>query len=209
MGLQGPHGESGAQGSMGPQGPQGLSGEQGPQGLQGIPGKDCHCEEHHCCCERFCNVYSSLNQVVGAYSSATDAVIFDKQNSVSAGDFDLSTVSVDGTIKFLKHGHYAIRWQLQGRILPPVPQPVPSWSFGFWLNGILVGGSIYSGFTQSPNDSVVPCAGEVEIEVMAGDDLKLRNTCVSVVDLNPTPTGSVFPITVASINISCLKDLHK
>jgi hypothetical protein len=133
--------------------------------------------------------------------------MFDQQNSVSTGDFDLSQMNVNGDIKFLKHGIYHIQWQLQARIVPPVPSPVPSWSFGFWLNGVLVPGSIYSGFTQAPGDDACHSTGDVIIEVQAGDLLRLRNTSASPVNLNPNVTGSVFPITIASINIEGLKDL--
>jgi hypothetical protein len=132
-------------------------------------------------------------------------VKFDSQDSVSAGDFDLTQMNVTGDIKFLKHGIYHLAWQLQARIAPPIPQPVPSWSFGFWINGVLVPGSIYSGYTSSPNDDAAHSTGDVIIEVQAGDMLRLRNTCVSPVVLNPNINGSVFPITIASVNAECLK----
>jgi hypothetical protein len=205
QGIQGPSGVDGQMGQMGPQGPMGLTGPQGVQGLQGVPGKDC--EARDCCCDRYCNVYASVAQTVGSYSAANDMVLFDKQNAVSVGDFDLSMSNVSGDIKFLKHGIYHIQWQLQARILPPVPSPVPSWSFGFWMNGVLVPGSIYSGFTQAPGDDACHSTGDIIIEVQANDVLKLRNTSVSSVNLNPNVTGSVFPITIASINIECVKSL--
>lgn len=153
----------------------------------------------------YANVYSSLAQIVGPYSSANDMVLLDKQNAVSSGDFDLSQANVNGSIKFLKHGVYHLQWQLQARVTPPVPDPVPSWSFGFWVNGVLVPGSIYSGFTQAPGDDACHSTGDVIIELKVNDMLKLRNTSVSSVNLNPNITGSVFPITIASINIECLK----
>jgi hypothetical protein len=212
MGPQGPAGLSGAQGSQGvrgPQGAQGLIGPQGPQGLQGPPGKDCDVNPHpECdCCDRYANVYASIAQVIGSYSSPTDTVKFDQQNAVSPGDFDLSVMNSTGDIKFLKHGIYHLQWQLQARIVPPVPSPVPSWSFGFWLNGVLVPGSIYSGFTQAPGDDACHSTGDIIIEVKANDMLRLRNTSVSAVNLNPAVTGSVFPITIASINVECMKSL--
>jgi len=207
QGLQGPAGSDGLNGLPGVQGPMGPMGPQGSQGIQGVPGKDCDCSHDMSACERFANVFASLPQVIGAYSSATDTVLFDKQNSVSVGDFDLSLMNSSGDIKFLKHGHYHLAWQLQARITPPVPNPVPSWSFGFWLNGILVPGSIYSGFTQAPGDDACHSTGDVIIEVKAGDLLRLRNTSVSSVNLNPLVTGSVFPITIASINIECVAAL--
>jgi hypothetical protein len=204
-GIQGPQGIQGLQGAQGPIGQTGL---QGPQGVQGIPGKDCDCNDRkECCCQRYANVYSSVAQVIGAYASATDTVLFNAQNQVSAADFDLSMMNVNGDIKFLKHGIYHLAWQLQARIVPPVPAPVPSWSFGFWVNGILVPGSIYSGFTQAPGDDACHSTGDVIIEIQANDVLRLRNTSISAVNLNPNVTGSVFPITIASINIECLKEL--
>lgn len=204
-GPQGPMGLNGLNGAMGPQGPQGLMGPQGPQGIQGIPGKDC--EEKDCCCVRYANVYASTPQVVAGWNNPGDMVLFDSQNAVSVGDFDLSAMNTTGDIKFLKHGVYHIQWQLQARITPPIPNPVPSWSFGFWINGVLVPGSIYSGYTQAPGDDACHSTGDIIIEVQANDMLKLRNTSVSSVNLNPLVTGSVFPITIASVNIECLKAL--
>jgi hypothetical protein len=189
---------------MGPQGPQGLVGPQGIQGLQGVAGKDC---DNSQCCVRYANIYASVAQVIGPYSSATDTVKFDSVNSVSVGDFDLTMDNVTGDIKFLKHGVYHVQWQLQARITPPVPNPVPSWSFGFFVNGALMPGSIYSGFTQAPGDDACHSTGDVIFEFQAGDLLRLRNTSVSSVNLNPLVTGSVFPITIASVNVECLKAL--
>ena len=209
MGLTGPSGQNGIDGQPGQpgiQGPQGIEGPQGVQGLQGIPGKDCECDRD-CCCDRFANVYASIAQIVRSFGDPLDMVLFDKQNAVSVGDFDLSNMGITGDVKFLKHGIYHLQWQLQARIVPPVPEPVPSWSFGFWINGILVPGSIYSGFTQAPGDDACHSTGDIIIEVQANDLLKLRNTSVSNVALNPNVTGSVFPITIASINIECLQSL--
>jgi hypothetical protein len=200
-GIQGPQG---IQGSTGPQGPQGVVGQ---QGIQGIPGKDCEGPSGNCCNERFASLYAAQAQLIGAYNTATDAVLLDSQSSVSVGDFDLSMKNINGDIKFLKHGIYNLRWQLQARITTPVPVPVPSWSFGFWKNGVLVPGSIYSGFTQAPGDDACHSTGDVSIEVFAGDTIRLRNTSISTVNLNPNVTGSVFPITIASVNIHSLKEL--
>lgn len=205
QGVPGMQGQQGIQGVMGQQGVAGSPGPQGPQGLQGPPGKDCEHHEKDCCCDMFFNLFSSMPQTISAYSNPGDAVLFDKMNAFSVGDFDFSMSAVSGDVKFLKAGVYAIRWQLEGRILPPVPDPVPSWSFGLWLNGVLVPGSIYSAFTQSPNDSVILDCAEVIIDVQGNDVLKLRNTCVSAVELNPSVTGSVFPITIASLVVSSLK----
>lgn len=203
-GLQGPQG---IQGVPGPQGQMGLTGMQGPQGLQGPkgdPGKDCDCLGS---VEIHANVFAAVAQLIQPYNvpAVADAVLFSSQNAVSSPlHFDLSQMNISGEIKFLKHGIYSLAWQLQARISVLV-QPVPSWSFGFFLNNILVPGSIYSGYTSSPNDDAAHSTGDVIIEVKAGDVLKLRNTCVSAVSLNPNINGSVFPITIASVNIECLK----
>lgn len=204
-GLAGVPGPTGPQGGVGLQGAQGVVGPQGAQGIQGVPGMDC-VNTGGGSCDRYANVYSTIAQVIGAYSSPTDQVNFDSMNSVSTGDFDLTQFGI-GKITFLKHGIYHIQWQLQARITAPVPNPVPSWSFGFWINGVLVPGSIYSGFTQAPGDDACHSTGDVIIEVKAGDVLMLRNTSASSVNLNPNVTGSVFPITIASVNIECMKAL--
>ena len=205
QGVPGMQGPQGIQGVPGVQGVSGQTGSQGPQGVQGVPGQDCDCTSKGAM--PYANVYATVPQIVKAYSNAADMVLLDAQNAVSIGDFDLSGMNTTGDIKFLKHGVYHISWLLQARITAPVPTPVPSWSFGFWLNGVLVPGSIYSGFTQAPGDDACHSSSEIIIEVQAGDSLKLRNTSVSDVNLNPNVTGSVFPITIASINIECLKML--
>jgi hypothetical protein len=203
IGPQGQIGVNGSQGPAGPQGPQGNAGPMGPQGIQGVAGKDCDCSDSG----TYANVFASIAQVISAYNIPGDTVLFDKQNSVSTGDFDLSQMGITGDVKFLHHGIYHLAWQLQARITPPVPNPVPSWSFGFWVNGVLVPGSIYSGFTQAPGDDACHSTGDVIIELKVGDLLRLRNTSISSVNLNPNVTGSVFPITIASINIELLSSL--
>lgn len=204
-GLQGPQG---IQGVAGPQGVSGQTGAQGPQGLQGPSGKDCDCSQSQQ--KPFANVYASVAQLIQPFNvpAISDYVKFDSMNSVSSAlDFDLSQMNISGQIKFLKHGIYHIQWQLQARIAVLV-QPVPSWSFGFWINTVnLVLGSTYSGFTSSPNDDVAHSTGDVIIEMQAGDTLSLRNTSINAVSLNPNIAGSVFPITIASVNIEGLKSL--
>ena len=163
-GSNGNTGQNGAAGPQGPQGPQGIKGDQGPQGIQGVPGKDC---DKNCCCERFINLYSSVSQVIQPYASIGSEVLFNSNNSMSVGDFDISNANINGSVLILKHGIYEVLWQLQGRIQPPIPEPVPSFSFGIFLNDVLVSGSIYSAFTQSPNDSVVVCGSSVFLELKA------------------------------------------
>jgi Collagen triple helix repeat (20 copies) len=210
VGPKGPIGDTGSQGATGPAGAQGIpgiAGIAGPQGPAGPIGPQGPAGPSGSGNNPYTSVFATIAQVIQPYNTAAvgDQVLFDAQNSVSAGDFDLTQMDITGDIKFLKHGIYHIAWQLQARISPPLPQPVPSWSFGFWLNGVLVPGSIYSGYTSSPNDDAAHSTGDVIIEVKAGDLLRLRNTCVSSVSLNPAISGSVFPITIASVNAECLK----
>jgi len=208
QGVPGMQGPQGLQGVPGPQGIPGQNGMQGPQGLQGIPGKDCDCSGAGAGgALPYANIYASIAQTIQPFNAPAvlDQVLFDKQNAVSAADFDLSQMNVSGDIKFLKHGIYHLQWQLQARISAPISAPVPSWSFGFWLNGVLVPGSIYSGFTQAPGDDACHSTGDIIIEIHANDMLRLRNTSISQVALNPNITGSVFPITIASVNVECLK----
>lgn len=213
MGLQGPQGiqgQSGHDGSQGPQGIMGPTGMQGPQGLQGLkgdPGKDCECPQIQCCCDVWSNPYSIAPQTVTPWGTTGDTVLFGSVNETMPLGIDLSLTRTNGDIKFLKHGIYAITWKTQAKLTPPFPDPVPSWSFGLWLNGTLIPGSVESGFTQSPNDDAAHSSGMVIVEVNASDVLRLRNASASSVDLNPFVSGSLFPITAASILIECLKSL--
>ena len=214
--IQGPQGMPGLQGEQGIQGvpgAQGIMGTQGLQGVQGLQGPAGICTPEQCQgggsagVLPYANLYANTDQIVQPYNvpGVSDAVLLDSQNAVSALDFDLTMKNINGEIKFLKHGIYKLTWVLQARIATPVPVPVPSWSFGLWLNGVLVPGSIYSGFTQAPGDDACHSSGELIVEVKANDLLRLRNTSISIVNLNPNVIGSVFPITIASININCLK----
>lgn len=211
QGIQGVPGLQGAQGVQGVPGVQGIPGQdgaQGVQGIQGIPGKDCDGSGKECeCCERYCNIYGSPPQLLGAFGSATDTVLFQNQNAVSTGDFDLSMISVTGDVKFLKAGVYSIRWGAEAKVEPPIPSPTPSFSFGLWLNGSSVLGSVQSGYTQAPNDDTLPIASAVMITVAAGDLLRLRNASSLPVNMNPNTIGIVFPVTIASLNIHCLKSI--
>lgn len=188
------------------QGPQGIQGIQGIQGLQGCPGKDC--EHHKCECKTaYCNVYSLTQQIKGAFGSGSDVVMFDSQAEVSA-EFDISQKNITGEIKFLKHGIYVIDWIGQANVTPPIPAPVPAFSFGFWLDGILLPGSVNSSFTQSPNDDNSHVNGKVIVEVKTGQVLTLRNASVLAITMNPLPSGSAFPIANASISIVLVKELY-
>lgn len=208
--LQGPQGVPGLQGAQGMQGvpgPQGIPGKdgmQGVQGIQGIPGKDC--EGGDCdCCESYCNVWAQPPQILGPNGAANDAVVFQFQNAVVAADFDLSQMSIDGSVKFLKAGVYSIAYGAEAKVSQPIPLPVPSFSFGLWRNNVLIPGSTISGYTQAPGDDTIQVNGQVMINVLANDVLKLRNASSNGVDMTPNTVGIAFPVTVATLNIHCLK----
>lgn len=217
VGPQGPQGPQGVMGMQGPQGLQGVPGAQGVpghdgiqgvQGLQGVPGKDCDSHHNPCkCCESYANVFATLPQTVDAFGSPNDMVLFQGNNAVSLGDFDLSGMGSTGEIKFLKSGVFYINFSAEAKVQPPIPIPVPSFSFGLWINGVIVPGSVISGYTQAPADDTTQITSEVQISVMAGDVLKLRNASANPVLMAPNTVGIVFPVSVASININCLKSM--
>lgn len=208
QGVPGLQGEQGIQGVPGPQGIAGQTGMQGPQGLQGIPGvcSDEQCHGHGCkCCESYCNVWAQPPQILGPNGAANDAVVFQFQNVVTAADFDLSQMSIDGSVKFLKSGVYSIAYGAEAKVSQPIPVPVPSFSFGLWKNNVLIPGSTISGYTQAPGDDTIQINGQVMVDIVANDVLKLRNASSNGVDMTPNTVGIVFPVTVSTLNIHCLK----
>jgi hypothetical protein len=202
QGVPGLQGLQGIQGVPGPQGPIGLTGLQGPQGIQGIPGKDATGSASNA----YLNVYSTQSQIVGPNSSATNTVTFNSQAAVSS-DFDTSLAPSTGGIKFLTHGIYLLNWIAQANMTPPVPSPVPSFSFALYLDATLLPGSVDSAFTQSPNDDNAHTSGQTIVEVKAGQILTLKNASIVSVTMNPLPSGSVFPIANGSITAVLLKKL--
>lgn len=209
QGVPGDQGQQGLQGPIGPQGNAGPQGVQGPRGLQGSPGKDCDPRPPHekCCCQAYANVYANPPQLLQPFGLPGDAVLFQGQNAVTAADFDLSMMGVDGSVKFLKSGVYYINWGAEAKVEPPIPSPTPSFSFGIWINNVIVPGSTLSGYTQAPNDDTLHIFGEVLFQVLAGDVLKLRNASSLVVNMNPNTIGIQFPVVVASLVIHCLKEI--
>lgn len=206
QGPQGVPGLQGPQGTQGPQGPQGimgLTGLQGPQGLQGVPGKDCDCNDRECHCPvGYCNVFSDSKQQV----ASSGVVLLQKQNSVSS-DFDISTISSDGKIKFKKSGIYLLSFDCNGQITPPFPAPVPVWSIAFYMNGSLIPGTNSGAFLQSPDDQMSHAGMRTLVSVSASDVLTLQNTSTLAIDLIGPAIGSMFPLIGASVNILLVKEL--
>lgn len=213
--VQGPQGVPGLQGEQGIQGvagPQGIMGPQGVQGVQGLQGPAGVCNPEDCqglvnACASYLNVFAIPPQFLGAFGSSTDTVLFQSTNASSAADFDTTAMSTTGAIKFLKGGVYSIRWGAEARVHPPIPTPVPSFSFGLWMNGVAIPGSVLSGYTQAPDDDTLSITSGVMINVNANDELKLRNAASFAVDMDPNTVGIAFPVSVATLNISCLKGL--
>lgn len=214
--IQGPQGVPGLQGEQGIQGvpgAQGIMGPQGVQGVQGLQGPPGICTPEQCqggecnCCESYANVWAQPPQILGAFGSPDDAVLFQNQNAIAAADFDLSMMSIDGSIKFLKSGVYRINYGAEAKVSQPIPLPVPSFSFGLWKNTTLIPGSTISGYTQAPGDDTTQITGEVMISVLANDVVRLRNASSNGIDMTPNTVGIVFPVTVATLNINCLKTL--
>jgi len=211
---QGPQGIPGLQGPQGVQGVPGAQGIMGPQGIQGIPGLQGPpgiCTPEQCqgegrsACESYANLWAQPPQILGPNGAANDSVVFQFQNAVVAADFDLSQMSIDGSIKFLKAGVYRIAYGAEAKVSQPIPSPVPSFSFGLWKNNVVVPGSTISGYTQAPDDDTIQINGEVIIDILANDVIKLRNASSNGVDMTPNTIGIVFPVTVATLNIQCLK----
>lgn len=206
QGEQGIQGVPGAQGIMGPQGVQGVQGLQGPPGI--CTPEQCQGHGEECkCCESYANVWAQPPQILGPNGAANDAVVFQFQNAVVAADFDLSQMSVDGSVKFLKSGAYSIAYGAEAKVSQPIPLPVPSFSFGLWKNNVLIPGSTISGYTQAPGDDTIQVNGQVIIDILANDVIKLRNASSNSVDMTPNTVGIAFPVTVATLNIHCLKSL--
>jgi len=200
QGAQGLQGNAGAMGAVGPAGAMGPAGPVGPQGPQGIPGQGFD--------PSFLSLYASNSQIIQAFGNPLSTVLFNQVSAVVAtSDYDISNAASLGQVVFKKHGWYRLMWELQANITPPLPSPVPSWSFGFFLNGVLVPGTVYSGFNDSPDNDAVHSDSSIIIEIKANDILTLRNTCVSSVSLNPNVGGSVFPITIATLDAELLKSL--
>lgn len=208
QGVPGLQGDQGIQGVPGAQGIMGAQGVQGVQGLQGPAGKDCDSTGRECnCCESYANLWAQPPQILGAFGSANDAVLFQFQNAITPADFDLSQMSVDGSVKFLKAGVYRINFGAEAKVSQPIPLPVPSFSFGLWKNNVLIPGSTISGYTQAPGDDTIQITGEVMVDILANDAIKLRNASSNGIDMTPNTVGIVFPVTVATLNINCLKAL--
>lgn len=201
MGSQGIQGVPGPQGVMGPPGIQGVQGLQGPKG---DPGKDCDCED---IVKVYANVFSEVNQTIDQFGGTVDYIKFEAQNQVSA-DIDISQANVNGEIKIMKHGVYAIYCATEASLNPPFPSPVPSWACAIFKNGVRIPGSSFGGFSSSPDDDLEGSSIQVIVELNVNDLIKLRNISLNhSLLLKSAHPELVFPITGATMNLFLVKEL--
>ncbi len=199
QGIQGVQGSKGDQGSAGAQGPQGVAGPQGPQGLQGVPGKDCEINECRCK-SSWLSLYSLTNQTIPSLGSPFFDLI-----SADSGDYDISSTAVNGEVKILVHGIYAISWGVDGKLTPPYPEPVPAWAFGVYRNGVLLPGTAAASFSITPDDLVVHNSSSGIVELFANDVIKLVNGCSLPVNVISSLIGVVIPTSCVRLNVSLVK----
>lgn len=196
-----PPGAQGPRGIQGPAGFQGLDGPQGPQGIEGPQGPT-----GPCCATvtSYANVYTVVTQMVNTIGTPVDRVLFESNNSVSS-DFDITLAPTLGEVLFLRDGTYSIEFTIEGILGDFNVFPVPIWTFGLFLDDVLVPGSIFGNFTSSTDNIMAHAGGEVIIPVKAGQVLTLKNTTALPVVLVSSPLGSLFPTACGSINIHAIR----
>jgi hypothetical protein len=199
-GLQGPQGAGGPQGPAGPQGAAGPMGVQGPQGLQGLPGKDCEGDGHKCCDRCYGSVYSLVNQTLAANGNPGDFAIFEGKSAMSGDCIDWS-MAPSGVIKVLKSGDYKLEWTADGQLASPFPAPVPSWGLSIYRNGVSIPGTAIAGFSQSPDDDANCLTQLLNVSLVAGDVLMLKNISTFPIFIKGTHPELVVPTTSASFSI--------
>jgi len=201
-GPKGPTGSFGNAGPLGPQGndgvigPQGVSGPQGPQGVQGPQGST-----GPCCpgIVSYANVYSTSSQILIPADGIASRVLFEANNAVTS-DFDISLAGINGEILFLRNGTYSLQFSVEA-LLDIFEFPVSIWTFGLFLDDVIVPGSVFGSFSLSPDNIMTHAGGEVIVDVAAGQVLTLKNTSTLPVNLVASPLGSRFPTACASVNI--------
>jgi hypothetical protein len=201
-GLAGTAGNPGAPGAPGTSGTPGTPGAAGTQGPQGVAGP-----EGPCCpgVVNYLNLYSNLDQTVAAFGSPGSSVLFELANEVTP-DFDITLAPTTGQVTFLRKGVYLMSFTVTG-LLAAFPFPTPIWSFGLFVNGTLVPGSVFSSFSLAPDIILTSAASSVVVQVNAGDVLTLQNTTVAAVNLISSAFGSAAPVNSTSLNVTLLQAL--
>ncbi len=192
-GPQGPQGSSGLAGASGASGPQGA---QGPQGLAGPTGTCCPFQP------MYAGAYSDQNQTIApGMQVLLDNII------VATPGIDMSMVDTTGVITINQSGEYIIDFAVQGTLTPPFPFPVPDWCFSLYQNGVLVPGSTWTNYTNSPDDVVSHTGGPIIVAVTAGDTFQVINTSTLSVNLTASALGCTVPVNSAAITISLVQGL--
>jgi len=193
----GPQGAPGIQGIQGVGGPQGAPGIQGPMGLQGNTGSPGPCCQTPGGQVSVLSAYSTVNQTIPPFGAS----VFEGLGVVTAASFDVSQLAIAGEITFLKSGNYLLSWTAEGQLTPPFPDPVPAWSLAFFLDGVPVPGSCFSGFTLFPAELTNNTGGTIIVPVAAGQVLQLCNTSTMPISLISSIPGSLLPEVSVSIVI--------
>jgi hypothetical protein len=127
--------------------------------------------------------------------------LFNGLNVVTGSSYDASMLNTTGEITFLKAGNYLLSWTAEAQLTPPFPDPVPGWSLSFFLDGVPIPGSCFSGFTLYPDELTTNTGGTVVVPVAAGQVLTLLNTSTLPISLISSVPGSMLPETSISIVI--------
>lgn len=193
QGPVGPQGLGGPQGLPGTPGPQGLMGPQGPQGPQGSTGP-----QGPCCpfSGTYTEVYSLTDQMVASLASP-----FFELTGPTTASFDLTMAPTTGEITVLKHGIYKIVWSVSAVLTPPIPAPIPSFSLGIYVNGVLSPSTVAANFAISPENDCTHLINATLVELFAGDVVKLVNTTTSLITLNSSLMGSLVPVVSAEMSL--------
>ena len=194
------------EGALGPIGPQGAAGAQGAQGDQGATGIKGDIGDVGPCCSTgipdWANIYSQIDQVIGAFGALNDTVIFEGINGVSSG-IDVSLASSTGAITFLKNGTYKIDYSAEG-IVTSGGEFV--WSLGLYLNGVLIPGSAFGGYNDDPSEFAASTSGTVIIRALSGQVLLLRSNSTAPFNIVSSGVG-INPVASATIKVTVLNYL--
>jgi len=148
------------------------------------------------------SVYSYVDQTVAPGQAITLEL-----TSATTTTFDITNAGVNGEVVVLENGFYEINWGVDGLLTPPYPFPVPAWSFGIFVNGVLAPASTSGSFSISPDDLVTHNSAVFIVQLNAGDVLTLVNTSTSDVNALSTLNGSAVPVSAGRVNVVMLTDL--
>jgi hypothetical protein len=117
---------------------------------------------------------------------------------------DISSINSSGEVVINQNGVYVITYSATGHL--ETFAPFTPWSFGLFLDGTLVSGSVACSVTTS-GDDFRTVTKTVIMTVLGGQTLTLQNVSLSNVTLLSNVSGGAFPDVSASIEIFQLKKL--